>query len=246
MADQYKKVIVPKESLPALLTQLAPFQVFITGASVGTRLDGADDVPIITYITSAPHGLKTGDVVEIVETPTIPVLPPAFAISASKIIVLDPQSFSVDKALPSGTPSYISGGKINQILSSYVVRYRIISEDRNRFSAWSPQHVVSPAPLVVDTYSDLSVTKVGGLLILVWPADPSAAANSYDIYVAWGAQANSVGLTEYYTTVSGNQLALPIRENMVSAQIWIQSVSFPRKRVPDSTVASTNGVISVA
>jgi hypothetical protein len=238
MADQYKKVIVPKENLPTLLTQSVDSDVLITGASVGSRLDGGDSIPTITYVTSEDHGLKTGDVVEISG-----VSPASLNVSATKVIVLSPVTFSVDKNA-SGT--YTSGGTITKILSSYIVRYRIISEDRNRFSAWSPQYIVSPAVLAVDQYSPLTVVKSGSLLILTWPTEASAIANTYDVYVAWGSSAGSVGLTEYYTTISGNQATVPIPEGIVSAQIWIQSVAFPRKRVPDLTIASTNNVISVA
>ena len=238
MADVFKKVIVPKEDLPVLLTRSVANGATVVPAQTGVRLDGGDSIPIITYVTSVAHGLKTGDVVEVSG-----ITPSTLDIGPSKIIVLSSLTFSVDKNA-SGT--YSSGGTVNQVLSNYIVRYRIVSEDRNKVSAWSPQHLLSPSPLVVDEYSPLNVTKAGQVLILTWPAPASAVPISYDIYVAWGTQADTVGLTEYYTTVSGNQATVPIPENIISAQIWVQSVAFPRKRVPDLTIASTNGVISVA
>lgn len=238
MADVFKKVIVPKENLPVLLNRSISNLATVVSASVGVRLDGGDSIPIITYVMSAAHGLKTGDVVEVSG-----ITPSSLDVGPTKIIVLSDFTFSVDKNA-SGT--YTSGGTVTQVLSNYVVRYRIVSEDKNRISAWSPQYLLSPSPLVVDQYSQLGVTKVGQVLILTWPAPATALPISYDVYVAWGTQAGSVGLTEYYATVSGNQATLPIPENIVSAQIWVQSVSYPRKRVPDLTIASTNGVISVA
>lgn len=240
MADIYKKIVVSKDKLPNLLTRELSGIASVLSASVGTRLDNATSIPVIAYTTPSPHNLKTGDVVQVSG-----ISPTQFNISPSKIIVLSDVEFSVDKNIDSQS-SYVSGGSIDKITGNYVVRFRLVSEDRNRFSYWSPNYVVSPAPQAVDNYSALSVSKSGDLLLLSWSVDPSVTANSYDVFIAWGAEANGVGLTEYVGSTSGTFFTVAIPVNQISAQIWIQTTAIPRRRVPDITVASTNGVISLA
>jgi hypothetical protein len=133
---------------------------------------------------------------------------------------------------------------INSNLGKYVVRYRIVSEDRNRFSHWSPQYLVSPVPLTQEEYSDIAITKSTGFLTVSWETEPDPTPTSYDVYVAWGTSPGSVGTTEYFATVSGNLVTIPIPPARVSAQIWIQRMSIPRIRLDSMTIAATNGVVS--
>jgi hypothetical protein len=134
---------------------------------------------------------------------------------------------------------------INSDSEKYVVRYRVVSEDRNRFSHWSAQHLVSPIPLQeVDLNNAITVTKSTGLLTVSWRTEPSINPVSYDVYVAWGSQVGSVGIAEYFGTVSANTAILPIPAGRVSAQIWIQTMSVPRARLDSITIAATSGVIS--
>ncbi len=72
----------------------------------------------------------------------------------------------------------------------YYARYRIISEDRNRTSHWSPVYAVRTSP----------VSQVGGILSfvddvlrLVW--DDEEDRPGYDIFVAWGADIKKIELT---------------------------------------------------
>jgi hypothetical protein len=133
---------------------------------------------------------------------------------------------------------------INSSLGKYVVRYRIVSEDRNRFSHWSAQHLVSPVPLQESEYSAIAVTKSTGFLTVSWETEPTVTPVSYDIYVAWGTSPGSVGDVDYFATVSGNLVTVPIPAGKVSVQIWIQRMSIPRARLDSMTVAATNGAIS--
>ena len=77
-----------------------------------------------------------------------------------------------------------------------------------------------------------------------WVTEPSINPTSYDVYVAWGSSPGSVGLAEYFATVSANTTIIPIPAGRVSAQIWIQTMSVPRARLDSITIAATNGVIS--
>jgi hypothetical protein len=134
---------------------------------------------------------------------------------------------------------------INSDLGKYVVRYRIVSEDRNKFSHWSPQYLVSPVPLKESAKVDaMAITKSPGFLTVSWVTEPDPTPTSYDVYVAWGTEPQSVGVPEYFATVSGNLVTIPIPAARVSAQIWVQRMSIPRARLDSMTIASTDGVIS--
>jgi hypothetical protein len=238
--SEIKSVIVPKNSLPTLVTRNFSGIASITSAIESTRIDGGSTINVIEYTSLEPHGLSNGDIVQVSST-----VPAAFNISPTRIIVKTPTSFTVDKTL-SGDPVYVSGGVVDKIVGNYTVRYRVISEDRNRFSFWSPQYVISPSPLAVSEYSTLSFSKSNGILFLNWATEEGVLGTSYDIFIAWGSQAGSVGLTEYAGTATGSSFTIPIPSGQVSAEVFIQTTSVPRKRIPDITIAATNGVIDVS
>tara|TARA_B110000503_G_scaffold84020_1_gene128065 strand:+ start:10888 stop:11346 length:459 start_codon:yes stop_codon:yes gene_type:complete len=123
----------------------------------------------------------------------------------------------------------------------YVVRYRIVSEDRNRSSHWSPQYLISPNNLQVDTDVGITVTSNGSIVTAVWDTISDTELNSYDVFIAWGTQIGSVGLTEYLGTVTGNYLNIPVPDaSKVSVQIFIQTNSLPRKRIDAITIAKSD------
>jgi hypothetical protein len=62
--------------------------------------------------------------------------------------------------------------------NKYTVRFRIVSEDRNRFSEWSQKFVVDGSPISTVT-SDHSVS--GKIITIVWQ-DPNPRS-AYDIFV---------------------------------------------------------------
>lgn len=127
---------------------------------------------------------------------------------------------------------------INSDEEKYVVRFRIISDDRNRSSHWSPQYLVSPTELTLQDNSGISLTSANGMISVQWDTDPGTTG-IYDVWVAWGTQSGSTGLPEYKATVSGNYISLPIPAGQVSAQVFIQNMSVPRKYMPALVIAKT-------
>jgi hypothetical protein len=140
---------------------------------------------------------------------------------------------------------------INSNEEEYVVRYRIISEDRNRISHWSPQFAISPQPLDLEAAEDenivLSVS--GDSLIAKWnisawaqeefEKNPSLALSSYDVYVAWGSQQGSVGNLEYFATVSGNYISIPKDPTALAARVVVQNMTYPRQYLPRVAIADS-------
>ena len=67
---------------------------------------------------------------------------------------------------------------------SYSVRYRIVSEDKNRFSAWSPIFdLVAPATTLLD-YS-ITVNSSSSLVTVAWNPKPELGLSNYDLFVRW-------------------------------------------------------------
>ena len=66
----------------------------------------------------------------------------------------------------------------------YDIRYRIISEDRNRTSHWSPIYTVDALPFIEDVSGDLQLSNGSLAINAVWGT--STFASSYDIFVSFG------------------------------------------------------------
>jgi hypothetical protein len=66
----------------------------------------------------------------------------------------------------------------------YLIRYRIISEDRNRTSHWSPIYTVDALPFIEDVSGDLQISNGSLAVNIIWGESDLAA--SYDIFVSLG------------------------------------------------------------
>ena len=94
---------------------------------------------------------------------------------------------------------------VNATSSSYNIRYRIVSEDRNRFSEWSPIVQLAAPAISLLTYS-VSVNNTDLIITAVWNPNPSLALTSYDVFVRWIGDNNTDTLTNYPWTFAANTL----------------------------------------
>ena len=92
---------------------------------------------------------------------------------------------------------------VNATSNAYNVRYRIISEDRNRFSAWSPIVQISAPSISLLTYS-VSVNNADLIITAVWNPNPDLALTNYDVFVRWIGNNNADTLTNYPWTFAAN------------------------------------------
>ena len=103
--------------------------------------------------------------------------------------------------------------EIDPILGGYDVRYRIVSEDKNRTSHWSSTYVV--VPNFTYTPGTLQFNKNGGIAQLAWDSVEISKnetfvrqAKEYDIWVKWGR--NSDGDWIYKQRVEATSVSFPI------------------------------------
>ena len=143
---------------------------------------------------------------------------------------------------------------ISSEYEKYVVRYRIISEDRNRISHWSPQYEISPSAIDLETTeaedrSNISITAANSLLIIRWNIsawaqeeflkNPSLELSSYDIYVGWGDTTEATEPIQYYATSSGNYITIPIEDSKQSVRVVVQTMTYPRSYSSNFAIADS-------
>jgi hypothetical protein len=63
----------------------------------------------------------------------------------------------------------------------YLIRYRVISEDKNRTSHWSPIYTISALSFIQDVESIIAVTP--GDIIVTW--EDTNRASGYDVFVSY-------------------------------------------------------------
>lgn len=247
MAD-IRKVIVPKASLPPVVSPTESAASAKAIASIISKLSSGVEVLEIT--TAEDHGLFVNDIVNISGSSQTDF-------NKDNAIVYARISSTKFQIIGSSLQVYTSGAKVTKAVGEYIVRFRIISEDRNRVSHWSPQYFISPVPNDLESAEDknIVVTNTGGLLVAKWNVsakanedlskNPSAASAAYDVYVAWGSQTAGTGELQYFSTVVGNSTVIPVEDGKASYRILVQAMSYPRKVVPSVAIADS-GVETIA
>lgn len=105
---------------------------------------------------------------------------------------------------------------INAETGSYEIRFRLTTEDRNRFSYWSPIFSVDPGFTYVS--GNIDIAKSSNHVNIIWDAvkiikdgEQVAAAEIYDIWLRWGKTYD--GDWFYQERVEGTSLSVVIPES---------------------------------
>jgi len=94
----------------------------------------------------------------------------------------------------------------------YLVRYRIVSTDRNRYSHWSPIYNISGK--TVETVTG-SVQKVGNIIMVAW--NMVSDIPSYDIFIKYDSETNYT----YHGSTSSNNYSI-ISQGTTTANVAVQ------------------------
>jgi hypothetical protein len=113
----------------------------------------------------------------------------------------------------------------------YLVRYRIVSDDKNRLSHWSPQYKLAVSNQSNINYS-LSIDNPSNVIRLVW--EPVLNISQYDLYAKWDNQS-----WEYVSAVSSTSYSLLIKDNTSSVKFAVQIPTFPKNRFNGLTLFET-------
>ena len=135
---------------------------------------------------------------------------------------------------------------INSTESHYLVRYRIISEDKSRKSAWSPIYNVF-ARTVTDILEHAGQSATykasiqGSKIELSWEVPSILKFSRYDVYVQWQNASNepistsgSQDFYPYVDTSSTKTLDIPVPTDLTESpaffKVWIQIETSPKVR----------------
>ena len=115
----------------------------------------------------------------------------------------------------------------NGTTQSYTVRYRIVSEDKNRNSHWSPYYsVTKEAPEQVTC----SVQVIENSVTMIWK-QPTSIIKEYDIYFKLNNES-----WNYIASSTSTQFSTLIDEGATSVQVAIQLPTYPRQYFPLASI----------
>ena len=114
----------------------------------------------------------------------------------------------------------------------YIVRYRIVSEDQNRFSHWSPIREI-PLPEVTPVDGSLSVS--GDIASLTWGDDEGRP--SYDVFVKFDDNEYF-----YHGTTSTHQYQFLIENAATTVQASVQIASTSNQKAFEIEIFESNVV----
>ena len=99
---------------------------------------------------------------------------------------------------------------INSITGKYDIRYRIVSEDKNRTSHWSP--IINIDPQYTYVSGNISIAS-SGITTVAWDTvtvkigtQVIRQAKDYDVWVKWS-KASGLGDWNYVQRISGNSVS---------------------------------------
>jgi hypothetical protein len=100
---------------------------------------------------------------------------------------------------------------INPDIEGYILRYRILSEDKNRTSHWSPLEMLTPG--YTFTPGLISHDKAGSITTVAWNAvvikkdlEYITTAEEYDVWVKW--DRSDSGDWQYRSRIQGSSISL--------------------------------------
>lgn len=256
MADKnIKKVIIDSTDLPSLYVPDNRENKYLPVAEAVTVNVNIDNVStnIILYVFAQEHSFVVGDTVEILGDEQS-----EYSFSNAKIVYIpqDPLTQEYDykrfgvvtniSEINQAAPASLNL-RVAKKIENYIIRYRVVSEDRNRISQWSPLYYIPISKTQSVFTKPISVRVLSDFIIAEWEFDEDR--NSfYDVYIAWGATNAEIGNEQYFSTISGSSISIPIGapnrygETLNKVKVYIQKTTFPRRRIFSLTVGESEEI----
>lgn len=119
---------------------------------------------------------------------------------------------------------------IGKISGQYIVRYRIISEDRNRTSHWSPNYILETTPLS-EIQHTVSKDAPNNAIEVFWTPPATLGLTSFDVYLKWG-----TGEWLFAITISATSYKAAILSGATSVQVAVQAPTKVKVRSTSATL----------
>jgi hypothetical protein len=112
---------------------------------------------------------------------------------------------------------------------NYAVRFRIVSEDKNRSSHWSVKYTLALTDVIGIDYR-VAVDQTHDTITTVW-TPPTGTRSEFDIYVKWDNDP-----WQFVSTVFTTSHATIIKTGAQYFKIAVQVPTFPKQRYDGSTL----------
>jgi hypothetical protein len=116
----------------------------------------------------------------------------------------------------------------------YVLRYRFISEDKNRTSHWSPVYKILAEDTPSEILNSMIIDTANKVINLAWQPQPHI--EEYFIYIKW----NNSGW-QYYTKTSQTNYSIVYSADKTYVHIAVQPKTIPLERFADSELFENEG-----
>ncbi len=123
----------------------------------------------------------------------------------------------------------------NGVTREYSVRYRIVSEDKNRASHWSPYYSLSVQPV---SQVECSVVVTDKVVNMVWKQPDGIAIKQYDIYFKTGT--GPTAQWQYMASTTTTQFSTLIANTVSTLTVAVQLPTYPK------TYSSTAAIFTSA
>ena len=129
-------------------------------------------------------------------------------------------------------------------LQSYLVRYRIVSEDRNRTSHWSPRYKINVEPEInreanpVEPWipHSIALSENKEIINVVW-TPPANLKSDFDLYVKWGSDD-----FKYVTSIQTLSYSILVLSGYTTVKFAVQVPTFPKQRFIKATLFESDPV----
>jgi hypothetical protein len=128
---------------------------------------------------------------------------------------------------------------------AYNIRYRIISEDKNRYSHWSRIHNVNGSvqipisPLPYSYVKETATTSTGTTtaIRINWTIPTTLGTNTFDIFVK-----RNAGSYSYYGTSQTNTYVVLRESTETSITILVQTPTYPKEIITSAKLFETAAI----
>lgn len=137
---------------------------------------------------------------------------------------------------------------------TYNVRYRVVSDDRNRISYWSNIYSISSSP--VSPITDYAITSDNGNRIVTTTWNPGVNLNEtyFDVYIKWVGQAGiesnynyeyiTTTINNFYSTVHPVSITNPLNPSTTTltkkVRVLVQRPTYPKEISVAATLFETS------
>lgn len=116
----------------------------------------------------------------------------------------------------------------------YILRYRFVSEDKNRTSHWSPVYKIIAEDTPTEILNSIIIDTSNRVVNLAW--EPQENVQEYFIYVQWNS-----GDWQYYAKTSQTNYSIVYGVDKEYINVAVQTNTIPLERFSNATLFENEG-----